>query len=80
VRLSAVEGSNFTESLISADLHLALLATAPFNTVLAQRMSENFGKAIFENFNTLVGVMVGFYFGGKAAEKAAEAISRARNR
>jgi hypothetical protein len=32
---------------------------------------------IFDNFSILVGVILGFHFGGKALEKAAEAIGQA---
>ena len=50
-------------------VYLALLATGSLNKTVADKMSEGFGKTIFDNFNTLVGVIIGFYFGGKALEK-----------
>jgi|SRR5215471_5354404 len=64
-------------------VYLALIATGPFNTVISEKMSKDFGATVFTNFHTLVAVIVGFYFGGKAIEngleKRGEAISRARN-
>jgi hypothetical protein len=53
---------------------LGLLAGS-FNDTISTKLSKDFGKTIFDSFNALLTVIIGFYFGGKAWERA----SRRRN-
>jgi hypothetical protein len=58
-------------------LYLGFIITA-FNSNLSKNFAENgsFLHSVWDNVNTLMIAIVGFYFGGKAFEAAAERTSR----
>ncbi|MCD6023073.1 MAG: hypothetical protein K0R20_2783 [Actinomycetia bacterium] len=65
----------------AADIRSAITATfvlvyfslmgASLNDTVSDKLSAGFGERIFDSFDTLLGVIIGFYFGGKAVELAA---------
>src|SRR5262245_39903303 len=52
---------------------------ASLNDTVSDEGSKGFGRVIFDSFNPLGGVIVGFHFGGKALEKVAASIGIARS-
>jgi hypothetical protein len=44
------------------------LMGASLNDTVSKKLAEGFGERIFDSFDTLMGVVIGFYFGGKALE------------
>jgi hypothetical protein len=56
-------------------VYLAVMGMS-FHSTFAEKMSVGFGKIMFDDFSTLVNVIVGFYFAGKALEKTAEKLHK----
>src|SRR5262245_15871074 len=60
-------------------VYLAILGMS-LNDFVAGQMNNPFPKLAYENLQTILGVIIGFYFGGKAFEKAAKVRARAAAR
>jgi hypothetical protein len=73
-----VDSGDIRSALTAAFLfvYLALMG-ASLNETVSGKMVGGFGKVMFDNFSTLFGVIVAFYFGGKALEKVAESVGPA---